>query len=78
VSFLLQKQPAQKSRIQHFNNLGIKWVGVDPATGRDLLEKDGQVYDAATYARLFTAADWVPIGNNQPKAYGGFNNNPYY
>ncbi|MES2545144.1 MAG: SusC/RagA family TonB-linked outer membrane protein [Bacteroidota bacterium] len=53
---------------------GIKWVGVDPATGRDLLEKDGQVYDAATYSSLFDAADWVPIGDNQPKAYGGFNN----
>lgn len=54
---------------------GIKWAGVDPATGRDLVEKDGQIYDAATYTSLFTAADWVPIGNNQPKAYGGFNNN---
>ncbi|MBG6060533.1 TonB-linked SusC/RagA family outer membrane protein [Flavobacterium sp. CG_9.1] len=54
---------------------GVKWAGVDPATGRDLVEKDGQIYDAATYTNLFTAADWVPIGDNQPKAYGGFNNN---
>lgn len=53
---------------------GIKWVGVDRATGRDLLEKDGQVYDAATYRSLFDSSDWVPIGNSQPKAFGGFNN----
>ncbi|MDO3695157.1 SusC/RagA family TonB-linked outer membrane protein [Wenyingzhuangia sp. chi5] len=53
---------------------GIKWVGIDPATGRDLLEKEGQVYDAVTYNRLLSEADWEPIGNSQAKAYGGFNN----
>ncbi|QSW89391.1 SusC/RagA family TonB-linked outer membrane protein [Flavobacterium endoglycinae] len=53
---------------------GVNWVGVDPATGRDLIKKDGQVYDAATYARLFSEADWIPIGDSQPKAFGGFNN----
>ncbi|MRX68510.1 TonB-linked outer membrane protein, SusC/RagA family [Flavobacterium resistens] len=54
---------------------GINWVGVDPATGRDLLEKDGKIYDAATYKSLYTNADWVPIGDKQADAYGGFNNN---
>lgn len=54
---------------------GIKWVGIDPATGRDLLEKDGQIYDAVTYNSLFDASNWVPIGDSQPKTYGGFNNN---
>ena len=54
---------------------GINRVGVDPATGRDLLEKDGKVYDAATYKSLYTNADWVPIGDKQADAYGGFNNN---
>ncbi|PIF34141.1 TonB-linked SusC/RagA family outer membrane protein [Flavobacterium sp. 9] len=53
---------------------GINWVGVDPATGRDLVKKNGQVYDAATYNRLFTNADWEPIGDTQPKAFGGFSN----
>ena len=53
---------------------GVNWVGVDPGTGRDLIRKNGQVYDAATYNRLFTQADWVPIGNTQPKANGGFSN----
>ena len=54
---------------------GIKWVGVDPATGRDLLQKNGQVYDAKTYNDLFTIADWEPIGDKQADAYGGFYNN---
>lgn len=54
---------------------GIKWVGVDPATGRDLVEKNGKIYDAKTYSGLYTVADWVPIGDTQADAYGGFNNN---
>lgn len=53
---------------------GVNWIGVDPATGRDLIRKDGQVYDASTYNRLFTQANWVPIGDTQPKANGGFSN----
>lgn len=53
---------------------GIKWAGIDPATGRDLLKKDGQIYDAVTYNSLFSSVDWVPIGDYQPDAYGGFNN----
>lgn len=57
---------------------GVNWVGVDPATGRDMIKKDGQVYDAATYAKLFTNADWQPIGNTQPKAFGGFSNRISY
>ncbi|KAF2506593.1 SusC/RagA family TonB-linked outer membrane protein [Flavobacterium foetidum] len=57
---------------------GVNWVGVDPATGRDLIKKNGQVYDAATYNRLFTNADWEPIGDTQPKAFGGFANRITY
>jgi TonB-linked SusC/RagA family outer membrane protein len=53
---------------------GVNWVGVDPATGRDLLKKDGKVYDAATYNSLFTEADWQPIGDTRPTANGGFSN----
>lgn len=53
---------------------GVNWVGIDAGTGRDLIKKDGQVYDATAYNRLFTEADWVPIGNTQPKANGGFSN----
>ena len=53
---------------------GVNWAGIDPATGRDLVEKDGQIYDSATYNRLFTNADWKPIGDTQPNAFGGFSN----
>ena len=53
---------------------GINWVGVDPATGRDLVQKNGQVYDAKTYNELHTVADWEPIGDKQADAYGGFYN----
>lgn len=57
---------------------GIKWVGIDPATGRDLLENNGEIYDAVTYNSLFDATSWVPIGDNQPDAFGGFNNSISY
>ncbi|AXB57515.1 SusC/RagA family TonB-linked outer membrane protein [Flavobacterium fluviale] len=53
---------------------GINWVGVDPATGRDLVQKNGQIYDAKTYNELHTIADWEPIGDKQADAYGGFYN----
>lgn len=53
---------------------GINWVGVDPATGRDLVKKNGQIYDAKTYNELHTIADWEPIGDKQADAYGGFYN----
>ncbi len=51
---------------------GINWVGIDPATGRDMVEKDGEIYDGVTYNRLYSSSDWVPIGNTQAKLYGGF------
>ncbi|WET03156.1 SusC/RagA family TonB-linked outer membrane protein [Flavobacterium sp. YJ01] len=53
---------------------GIKWAGVDPATGRDLIEKNGKIYDSKTYGELYTIADWEPIGDRQADAYGGFYN----
>lgn len=54
---------------------GVKWVGVDPATGRNLVEKNGKIYDTKTYNELYTIADWEPIGDKQADAYGGFFNN---
>lgn len=53
---------------------GVQWAGVDPATGRDLIRKNGQIYDAPTYKSLFNETDWEPIGDLQPKAFGGFSN----
>ncbi|RZJ51616.1 MAG: SusC/RagA family TonB-linked outer membrane protein [Chryseobacterium sp.] len=65
---------AQKVGYSTTTYWGINWVGVDPATGRDLVEKNGKIYDTRTYLSLFTTADLVPIGDSQPDAYGGFNN----
>ena len=53
---------------------GLNWVGVDPATGRDLVQKNGKIYDIMTYRSLYTIADWEPIGDRQPDAFGGFYN----
>ncbi|WP_235830995.1 SusC/RagA family TonB-linked outer membrane protein [Flavobacterium ustbae] len=66
---------AQKIGYSNSTIWGIKWVGVDPATGRDLVEKNGKIYDSKTYSDLYTVADWVPIGDKQADAYGGFYNN---
>lgn len=53
---------------------GVNYLGVDPVTGHNLVEKDGQTYDEATYRNLYTNADWEPIGDSQADVYGGFNN----
>ena len=53
---------------------GVRGGFVDPATGRQLFYQDGELYDAATYADRFDAADWEPIGDSQPDIYGGFRN----
>lgn len=57
---------------------GINYVGIDPATGRELVEKDGQIYDTATYNSLFDNADWEPIGDTRARAFGGFANTMSY
>jgi TonB-linked SusC/RagA family outer membrane protein len=53
---------------------GVKFAGIDPATGRELFWNNGQLYDAATYNSLFGPNDWQIIGNSQPDFFGGFNN----
>ncbi len=53
---------------------GINWVGIDPATGRDLVSNNGEIYDLATYRQLYDQDAWEVIGNNQPDYYGGFSN----
>ena len=69
---------AQKVGFSTSTIWGIHWAGIDPATGRDLLEKDGEIYDAVTYNNLFSNADWVPIGDYQSDVYGGFSNTIVY
>jgi TonB-linked SusC/RagA family outer membrane protein len=56
------------------NYWGMKWVGIDPATGRDMIEKDGKIYSGAEYNDYFSSEDWVVLGNSQPDFYGGFTN----
>lgn len=51
---------------------GVKYAGVDPATGRELYEKDGEIYDIVNYKQSFDDTDWIIIGNRQPDFYGGF------
>jgi TonB-dependent starch-binding outer membrane protein SusC len=53
---------------------GIRSAGIDPATGRELFLKNGQIYDGATYNLLFTQADWEVIGDTQPDFFGGIQN----
>jgi len=57
---------------------GLNWAGIDPATGRDLVEVNGQIYDSEAINDLFDATDWQPIGNTQDNFYGGFNTSLNY
>lgn len=51
---------------------GIKWAGVDPATGRNLYLNNGELYDGETYRNNFDNADWEIIGDRLPDFFGSF------
>ena len=51
---------------------GMKWAGVDPATGRNLYTNNGQLYDGATYRDNFDNADWEILGDRLPDFFGSF------
>lgn len=53
---------------------GYDWIGVDPATGRNLYNVNGQIYDGASLNDFTNTANLNPIGNTQPKFYGGWTN----
>ncbi|MCR8668015.1 SusC/RagA family TonB-linked outer membrane protein [Aestuariibaculum sp. M13] len=53
---------------------GYNFIGIDSATGRELYNIDGNIYDSSTVASQFDNTDWVPIGDSQPDFYGGLNN----
>jgi len=57
---------------------GYESVGIDPATGRELINVDGQIYDSATVASEFDSSNWKPIGDSQPDFFGGFRNSIRY
>lgn len=57
---------------------GFESVGIDPATGRELFNVDGGIYDAAYVRQNFNSSDWKVIGDSQPDFYGGIRNNFRY
>ncbi|MEL6560238.1 MAG: SusC/RagA family TonB-linked outer membrane protein, partial [Bacteroidota bacterium] len=57
---------------------GINFVGIDPATGRELFEVNGEVFDAVTIRNDFDETIWSPIGDTQPDLFGGINNTLTY
>lgn len=54
---------------------GRNFVGVDPATGRELYNVEGNIIDSKYLRDNYNDPSyWVPIGNTQPEAYGGLSN----
>lgn len=57
---------------------GFPSLGIDPATGRELFQVNGQTYDSAYVRANFENDSWVPIGDSQPDFYGGIRNSFTY
>ncbi|WP_170064473.1 SusC/RagA family TonB-linked outer membrane protein [Polaribacter glomeratus] len=57
---------------------GFDFIGIDPATGRELFNVNDQIYDGAQVRSLFDAKDWKPIGDSQDDFYGGLRNSIRY
>ncbi len=57
---------------------GFESIGIDPATGRELFNVDGEIYDDAYVRQNFDSSDWQIIGDSQPDFYGGLRNNFSY
>ncbi len=53
---------------------GFNFIGIDPATGRELYNVDGEIFDGSYVRENFDQSDWVPIGDSQPEVYGGMRN----
>ena len=73
-----QQALAQKVGYSTSTIWGVEYVGIDPATGRELVQVNGEIYDTATYNSLFDVSDWVPLGDRQADLFGGFNNSITY
>ena len=68
---------ARAQRIGYSTSIiwGYDFVGIDPATGRELYNLDGEIFDGNTISRVYNdQTNWKPIGNTQPDFYGGLNN----
>ena len=57
---------------------GFDFIGIDPATGRELFNVGGKTYDASYVAANFNNSDWEPIGDSQPDFFGGMRNSFSY
>lgn len=57
---------------------GFDFIGIDPATGRELFNIDNQIYDGAQVRSLFDASNWKPIGDSQAEFFGGMRNSFTY
>lgn len=57
---------------------GFQSLGIDPATGRELFNVNGETYDAEFVRDNFDNTDWEVIGDTQPTVYGGMRNNFSY
>ena len=69
-----ERARAQKVGISTSAIWGVKFAGIDPATGRELFYNKGQIYDSATYQTLFGSNDWEVIGDSNPDFFGGIQN----
>ncbi len=55
---------------------GYNFAGVDPATGRELYNIDGNIVDHVTFKQKYHESEYLEIiGNSQPDLYGGLSNN---
>lgn len=57
---------------------GYNFIGIDPATGRELFNVDGNIYDASYVGANLDNSSWVPIGDSQPDFFGGLRNSFSY
>ena len=57
---------------------GFDFIGIDPATGRELYNVNGNIYDASYVGSNFDSSDWQPIGDTQPEFFGGLRNSFSY
>ncbi|QTE21433.1 SusC/RagA family TonB-linked outer membrane protein [Polaribacter cellanae] len=57
---------------------GYNFLGIDPATGRELYNVNNNIYDASYIAANFNNTNWEPIGDSQPTVFGGFRNSFKY
>ena len=57
---------------------GYNFIGIDPATGRELFNVNNQIYDGAQVRSLFNTTNWKPIGDSQADFFGGMRNSFKY